>query len=239
MIDELTIYAPEGDFLLPYLRRELPGATFTGLGDAHAPESAIMVSSADVYMQGTIVDADEESSIARDSKWVLYEKNFTDFCHARHIRGTILRCGDIVGTGMTGFPRALAEAIYRGRFFHFPGNEARRSVVHATVVARTVANIASNPADTLPAVINIHDGSNPTIDELADALAYRIHNKRISNLSLPFQQWVARRLYGQDTYALYTTTRTLASIHPASYIPSGSPAVCQYLRTHTYDDTSL
>lgn len=229
------IYAPESSFIMPYLRREIPGKNdITESFDAK-PAFAVMISSTDIYAPSESW-LDEESPLTNGSQWISREKEFNDKADKAGIPAYILRSAPIVGTGMTGSIRRLAESIYRGVFFHFPENEARKSIVHATDVAKAVKFIAENSVAT--GVYNLTDGVDPRLHDIAEVLAYRMTNKRISNLSTKPQQWFGRLVYGKERYKTYTTSTLFSSsrIQAAGFKPTDT---CNYMRTHIYDDSSL
>lgn len=143
---------------------------------------------------------------------------------------TILRCPNIIGTGMTGFPMELASAIAGGRYYHVPGSECRLSTVHATDIARAVAITLDAPGD-----YTVTDLSDPTYDALADALAHRINDRRIytlkkawARLVMPRSLW--RRVNRNDLW----NGREFADKFNFSPTP-----VTEYLTSHVYDDESL
>lgn len=151
----------------------------------------------------------------------------------------VLKLPTVIGTGMTGFGQHLARSIWRGTFFHFPGNEMRLSVVHAVDVGRAVALLCTRPPHE-GAEYTLTDGVDPTLHDLAEAIAYRLRNKRISNLSTRPQQWMGRIAYGRRRYEEYTTSRCVdGSAFVADYPEFVPTDVCTYLRTHVYDDSSL
>lgn len=231
----VLIYAPESSFLLPYIHREIPGKEDIVDSFDDKPAVAVMISSTDIYApdEGWL---DEETPLADGSHWIGLENEFTARAEAAGVPAFILRCAPVVGTGMTGAVRRLAESIYRGVFFHFPGNEARKSIVHATDVARAIRFIAEN--DITPGIYNLTDGVDHTLHDIAEALAYRMTNKRISNLSTRPQQWFGRLVYGKERYAAYTTSTLFSSsrLQAAGFKPTDT---CNYMRTHIYDDSSL
>lgn len=231
----ILIFAPEGSFLLPYIRREIPVKNDITESFEDKPALAVMISSTDIYApdEGWL---NEEAMVRHDSPWVKLEQEFTGKAQAADIPAYILRCAPVIGTGMTGSMRRLAESIYRGVFFHFPGNEARKSVVHATDVSKAVKFIADN--DIAAGVYNLTDSVDPTLHDIAEALAYRMANKRISNLSTKPQQWFGRMIYGKERYAAYTTSELFSSsrIQAAGFVPTDT---CNYMRTHIYDESSL
>lgn len=226
MTDNIIFITPHNDFLRPYIERE------TG---KNAPLFSVMVSSTDIYIPDEEAIINEDGEIDENSEWYEFEKDFLN----SHPEGIILRAAPITGTGMTGKIRQLTEEIYRARFFHFPGNEARKSIVHATDVAQAVAYFAMHGApDGGRRIFNICDGTDPTLHDIAEALAFRLGNKRISNLSTRPQQLIGRFLYGKR-YAYYSRSerynggalRAATGLEPVD--------VCNYLRTHVYDENSI
>lgn len=239
MIETLALYAPDAQFTEPYIKAALPGVTIQSIDDGGA-DMALMVSSTDIYGAGELIMVDESSATDDASVWKSRETEFSRAAAAKGLRAVILRCPDIIGTGMTGFARHIAEGIWRGTFLHFPGNEARRSVVHAVDLGRIAHALAEGG---LPArerlVYNVTDGDNPTIHDLAEAMAYRLGNKRVSTLSTRPQQWFGRIVYGKRKYAMYTTSRTFSCEALCNDIAFSPTPVCDYLRTHVYDENSL
>lgn len=235
MEDRLYLFAPGGEFLLPYIKAV--SEMQVDSDSALAARMGIMISSCAIYGPDAPEMCDETYQADDSSPWKALEEEFSERCSSAGIPWVILRCADIVATGMTGFTRHLANAIWRGSFFHFPGNEARRSVVHGSDIAAAIALIGK----TLPQgnIYNITDGVEPTIHDLAEAIAFRLRNKRISTLSTRPQQIIGRLIYGKRRYALYTTSRTFSNealLRDTGFKPKSA---CNYLRTHVYDENSL
>lgn len=223
----INIYAPGGDFILPYIKR----ATGSAGDDV---DVAVMISSTDIYLPSRGW-ADEDSPIDASSEWEKYEKDFNAL-HGGDKHVYILRCAPVIGTGMRGKMRTLAGEIYRGLFFHFPGNEARMSVIHASDVGRAVDFLVRAGAPS--GVYNLTDGVYHTLHDIAEAMAFRMGNKRISNLSTRPQQIIGRWIYGRDRYRRYTTSELFSSgrLQALGFKPNDT---CEYMRTHVYDDSSL
>lgn len=237
MTETIAFYAPEAPFVEPYVKEALPGVAI--VDNPAEAQLAVMVSSTDIYWRNDPSEAPgEKSALDNISKWTLLEWLFAAL-HKR-IPVLILRCPDIICTGMTGFGQELARAVWRGTFFHFPGNEARRSVVHATDIARVVAKaVSAGLPHSGVNIYNISDGVDPTIHDLAEALAFRMNNKRISTMSTRPQQWLLRLAYGKQRTALYTTSRLVDSSALRLDMAFAPTDVCNYLRTHLYDENSL
>lgn len=245
----LLFFAPGREFVEPYVCRELSGWRIVAL-DADslstaalpAAEAAVMLSGTEVYdvPDGGADNFDESAPTTSGSPLLNMERDFVNACVGAGLRPVILRCANTVGTGMTGLPMRLARWIYRGLFFHFPGNEARISAVHACDVAACVAAAANLPKDDAnPLILNLTDGENPTIHDFCEALAYRLSQKRISSLSTRPQQWVAAVIYGKKRMKLLTTTVTFNSQAARNILKTEPVKVTEYLKSHIYDNSSL
>ena len=225
MKDNIIFHAPGNEFLKPYMAREFAG--FEG-------NFALMVSSTDIYEPDPEGILNEDAPLRTDSGWKKLEDDFLK----EYPQGYILRTASIIGTGMTCAMRRLTEEIYRGRFFHFPDNDARKSVVHASDIARAALLLANGANRTDRHIFNISDDCDPTLHDIAEAIAYRLANKRISTLSTKPQQWFGRKFYG-ERYKYYTTTERVSCEALKAAIGFTPVPVCEYLRTHVYDENSL
>lgn len=143
---------------------------------------------------------------------------------------TVLVGMNTVGTGMTGLPMAIARGIASGRYFHITGNEARLSTVHATDLARAVGLSLGDGGRYF-----ISDGTDPTFTDFAEALAVRLDHKRIFTLKEKYARWLMpaslRKTITTDDVADCTAFTARFDFSPTP--------VTEYLRTHTYDDSSL
>lgn len=199
-------------FLEPYLRRELtpdydPEHPATVLP---APRKAIR-----------IVHINAPSSP---------DSTLDEACTSNGLPLLTLLCPNIIATGMNGLMYRIAAGIYSGTFFHISGSEGRTSVIHATDAARAAALAAGGQGK-----FTLTDGREHSIYDIAEALAYRINNKRL--FSLP--GWLCRLWYGREYYSTLTSDASVTSDF-AEICPDFSPVdTLLYLRTHTYDDASL
>lgn len=199
------------DFLVPYLQRELlPDFDPEQPSDNPEPTAAVR-----------IFHTDEEREAGSD---------FMEVCRRKSLPVLTLICPNIVGTGMNGRTRRMAEGIYSGRFFHVAGSEGRTSVIHATDVARAAALAAGSEGQFI-----LTDGTSPSIRDLAEALAFRIDDKRLFTLPA----WFCRRWYSKEFYSFLTSDTTRTETFTEVF-PDFRPAdTLNYLRTHIYDDASL
>lgn len=223
----LFLYTPEADFVRPYFERLIPEMR---ISDSPAGASkAVMISSTDIYGSQSGSNINELSPIDEISPYAAHERHFAEFCTSAGLTSVVLRCAPIVGTGMTGWPRRLAERIYRGTFVAIPGNEARRSVVHAVSIP-LAAEAASHGG-----IFNVTDAVDPSLNDLADALAWRISQKRVFSLKPRFYRFIfGKRNYDQATATLTFSCEKLRSA--GAYDPVST---VEYLKNHVYDDASL
>lgn len=143
---------------------------------------------------------------------------------------TVLLCPNIVGTGMTGLPMELAMKIADGTYFHIEGIEAHLSTIHASDVAKAVRLSLGKGGHH-----KVTDGSDPTYNDFAEALAFRLKNKRIMTL----KPLLARFMMSKKLRELISTNRTVDGTAFAEAFDFHPIPVTEYLRTHVYDDESL
>ena len=143
---------------------------------------------------------------------------------------TVLRCQAIVGTGMCGLPMRIASGIASGCYVQVKGNEARISVIHAVDVAR-----AARVAAGVPGEFWLTDRTDPGINELAEALAYRMGDKRLLSIGAGW----ARLWYGGRYFRQLTTDAVVEDTFVGRFPEFVPVSVVNYLRTHVYDEKSL
>lgn len=235
------VYCPDRAFLKPYVRlafgNEVRVVVVDSLPQA-MPElavSAVMISSTDIYACREGRNISEEAAIDETSVWSKREKAFTAFCAEADVPCAVMRCANVVGTGMTGFPMWLAGRIHSGRMVHLRGNEAEVSVVHAVDTAAIAALLAGKLAvGHRFEPMNITDGSATRVDDLIDALAYRLNDKHVWTVDGMMAR-VAAFLYDKSRYNELTTTRTFDDARQIAATEGYKMhVVTEYLRTHDY-----
>ncbi len=228
--DEKEIYvcAPGREFVMPFIRRALADYALTEIA-GETTDYAVMISTTDVYAVAEGDGFNELAPLAGDSDACRAEAAFIEECRARGLAPTLLRCGHIVGTGMNGLPRRMAESIYRGVFVDIKGNEARQSFIHASDLGQAIGLTLGTGEP-----FNVTDGCDPTMVGFADALSERISQKRL--FAVPPK--IFRLFYGKDFYSQMTANRTFSSEKLRSRGFAATP-VTEYLKTHVYDDESL
>lgn len=214
LLPPIALSLSGNDFLLPYFERQFPQPDPANQTESGPVTAAIKV---------VIDDAGTED-----------DAEFDAYCAEKELHVSVLRCPSVVCTGMRGLPRRLAQGIGRGTLTLIRGNEARLSAVHGIDVAAAAALCASRPKADSHCEYVLTDGCDPMVAELCQALAYRMGDKRL--LTLP------RRLAKIWLGSLYDSLTSCSPVECtfASAFPDFRPhSVCEYLRTHVYDESSL
>ncbi len=256
---KFLLLCPGREFVVPYVERELGDGwqIVTRLADADDAERAVLLSSTEIYTATQGSDIDETSPIDVESSWHGHERMYQGLCQKLGLRPLILRCANVVGTGMTGLPMDLARGIARGTVCHIATPRAKKStrlrpnpdapdrphgyisVVHAVDVARAAVSLSlperQNDINASAGIFNLTDGVETDIDTLIDALAHRIKDKRVGDTSLRWLKW----LTPGNVYRAMTTTRTYSAAKYLKICATPPVTVTDYLMTHIYDETSL
>ena len=208
------------------------------------PDKMVLISSTDVYGRDRGSDYDEETPLTPDT---VDERRALDIellarseADKHGVKLAILRVPPVVGTGMQGILRQLVNAIWRGNVYHVEGNDARRSVVHAADVAEAAVRCAG-----CDATYNVTDGVDPTVDDLIEALAFRMGDKRVYTVTskragrLTFMAGILPGGMKRELLDYTTTTLTFSSEKLRRELGFEPHSVVDYLRKHVYDIDSL
>jgi len=200
----------------------------------------VLLSSTDIYDACAGENLNELTPLRSDSESFKAEQAAKDACDKNSMELTILRLPElVVGTGMDGMLMKIVTQISRGTYSHIKGSDARRSVVHASSIGKAVA-------ESVPGIFNIADPEAPTVRELAEAISFRIGQKRIYSMSYN----LARRLTGmakvlnvggwkEDMLEFKTNSLTFSTGKAESAFNFSTTPAVEYLRTHIYDESSL
>lgn len=213
-IDNILFDLCGNDFLEPYLRRQLENAqadkdSTIEPKDPIEPVAAVSIRS----------EAGNDPDPA-----------FERACRERTLPVLSLYCPLIIGTGMIGLPRRIAASLYKGTYFTIKGKAGKVSAIHASDIARAVSIAAGTDG-----AFTITDGTETAIDDLADALSFRLGDKRIYCI----KPWLARIIYGKGYYGQLTSDHLASDSFGLSYPDFNPTPVTKYLRTHVYDENSL
>ncbi len=210
------------------------------------PQKFIYISSVQVYGRTSGENIDESTTTAPVTQYgkskLLAEEFLRQWCDKHDVTLSILRPALIIGTGMKGTLRSMVKGIDNGYYFHIKGNKAHRSIVHAISVAQAARLIAP-----IGGTYNLTDNTHPSVVELAEAIAFRIGNKRIYTLPKWFFNMAAR--FGQSLgFSHLISTEKLKQLTEALTFDSSLISrtvdweplnVTEYLRSHQYSDNDI
>lgn len=208
ILPEIVLDLGHSTMLLPYLQRQFPLIP--------GEDPAEPVAGVKIRCAGHAPASDDAE--------------FDAYCEEHGLPVAALACCDIIGTGMTGLPRRIAAGIARGTYVHIRGNEARISLIHATDVARAVRTICG-----CQGTYTLSDCHPHTMHDLAEAIAYRMNDKRIYTIG----PRLARLWYGSDYYRTLTSDHLFESTFTADFPDFVPVDTLRYMHTHIYDQTSL
>ena len=227
-------YLAEFEFLAPYLEREFAAYSrvYNLDDDGATADVAVMISSTDIYDVVEGMNYDENTPVKTDSDLAKHEQIFRDICNKHNLKPTILRCANIIGTGMIGLPMRLARGIARGTMTTIKDNDAVISTVHAIDVARIALQLAASGT-----TFNVTNGIDTPVSSMVDALSHRIKDKRVFQLSA---RW-ARLLYGAEYFKTLTTTLTFNNIRMMHALDPDTQLtdIVQYLNNHDYSNDTI
>lgn len=219
--------------------------------DDTKPKHVVVVSSTAVYGLSSGENIDETAPIKpignASRHLASIEERIKERCKATGAACTILRPADVVGTGMEGFTGRLARDVNNGSYMHVKGNEAQRSIVHAIDVAKAVRAVSDKQDSIIEGIYNLTDRSGATIEQLADAIAYRLGNKRLFSIGLKTAKALA--LLGDLTFGALpwarkklkarTTTLTFNSFAISKHTAWEPMSATEYLKTHKYSEDDI
>lgn len=230
----IAVYAPSAPYLEPYFQRGLGDVELVfqsdGIPDLEGANYAVMISSTDVYGNPPLPwqkDADSRG-------WTEMEDAFARSAVRARLTHSVLRCPPVVCTGMQGFCRSLVGRVNNGMFFHVPGLSPKLSVVHAVDIARAAGLLSDRGVDGK--VFDVTDGVNPTIDDLAEAFAFRLDDKRIGELKPMLAKFLMGLRYCRRLAAGLPEYSCSPLVEECGFEPT---SVVEYLRTHDYGENSL
>lgn len=200
----------------------------------------VLLSSTDIYVSKQGENLNELAETDSTSEIFKTESAATEFCRQNNIGLTILRLPElVVGTGMGGMLIRMVEQINRGTYLHIKDCSARRSVIHASSIGPAVA-------ESVEGIFNIADAEAPEVSELAEAISFRIGQKRIYSTKLATARKLAKiaPLLGmggwkEDMLKFKTESLTFSTAKAESSFGFRTEPAVYYLRNHQYDENSL
>lgn len=151
------------------------------------PKFFVYISSVSVYglKYGNLID--ENTPLLADDSYgeskILAEKLIRDWCNNNNVILTILRLPLVVGSNPPGNLGAMIKGIKMGYYFNIAGGSAKKSMVLAEDVAKSILKVAE-----IGGVYNLTDGYHPTFSELSNYISSQLGKGKPMNMPM----WLAR-----------------------------------------------
>jgi nucleoside-diphosphate-sugar epimerase len=155
-----------------------------GLSNFEVPLYFVFISSVSVYGRNFGSDLDENVSLDAVDPYgrskIQAERMVLDWCRERQVICTILRLPLVVGSNPRGNLAAMINGIQKGYYFNIAGGKARKSMVLAEDVAKSIFKVAK-----IGGIYNLTDGVHPSFDKLSNQIAIQLFKNRPINV--PFR----------------------------------------------------
>lgn len=111
----------------------------------------------------------------------------SEWCAKRRIPLLTLRCGMVIGNGMEGRAKRLAEAIANGAYWHIPDVDSECSAIVADDVAQIVIALGGTSG-----TMYVSDGRRHSMAAIINGMAHRLNDKRVLTLAPAAKKWLDR-----------------------------------------------
>jgi nucleoside-diphosphate-sugar epimerase len=162
-----------------------------GLGKSGIPKYFVFISSVSVYGKDFGSGIDEDAPLLAMDPYGLSkiqaEKVILDWCKKHNVIYTILRLPLLVGQNPPGNLGAMINGIQKGYYFNIAGGNAKKSMVLAEDVAKSILKVAE-----IGGIFNLTDGYHPSFLELSNHISYQLSKGKPVNLPLWFVNMIAK-----------------------------------------------
>jgi nucleoside-diphosphate-sugar epimerase len=157
-----------------------------GLTKSGIPKHFIFISSVSVYGKDFGSDNDENTDLGAFDPYgiskIEAERIVLDWCKQHNVVCTILRLPLVVGNNPPGNLGAMINGIKNGYYFNIGGGRAKKSMVLAEDVAKSIIDVSS-----IGGVYNLTDGYHPSFDEFSNHISIQLGKGKPMNIPL----WLA------------------------------------------------
>jgi nucleoside-diphosphate-sugar epimerase len=105
------------------------------------------------------------------------EQLILDWCKKHNVICTILRLPLLVGQNPPGNLGAMIKGIQKGYYFNIAGGNAKKSMVLATDVAKSILKVAE-----IGGIYNLTDGYHPSFKDLSNHISIQLGKKKPKNI---------------------------------------------------------
>jgi nucleoside-diphosphate-sugar epimerase len=158
-----------------------------GLLRSGIPKYFIFISSVSVYGKDFGIGLDETTPLGAFDPYgiskIEAERIILEWCKQHHVVCTILRLPLIVGSNPPGNLRTMIRGIKKGYYFNVAGGIAKKSMVLAEDVAKSIERVAS-----IGGIYNLTDGYHPSFSEISYHISIQLNKSKPLNMNL----WLAK-----------------------------------------------
>jgi nucleoside-diphosphate-sugar epimerase len=151
------------------------------------PKSFVFISSVAVYGIETGININEQTPLAAKDTYGLSkiqaEQIVLDWCKKHNVICTILRLPLLAGQNPPGNLGAMIKGIQKGYYFNIAAGKAKKSMVLAEDVARSILKVAE-----IGGIYNLTDGYHPSFAELSNHISIQLSKGKAMNMPM----WLAR-----------------------------------------------
>jgi nucleoside-diphosphate-sugar epimerase len=162
-----------------------------GLVKSGIPKYLVFISSVSVYGKDFGGGIDENAPLLAKNPYGLSkiqaEQISLDWCKKHNVICTILRLPLLVGKNPPGNLGAMIKGIQKGYYFNIAGGNAKKSMVLAEDVAKSILKVAE-----IGGIFNLTDGYHPSFLELSNHISYELSKGKPVNLPLWFVNIIAK-----------------------------------------------
>jgi nucleoside-diphosphate-sugar epimerase len=151
------------------------------------PKAFIFISSVAVYGRESGVNISENTPLLAKEPYGLSkiqaEQLVLNWCKRNNVICTILRLPLLAGVNPLGNLGAMVKGIKKGYYFNIAGGNAKKSMVLAEDVARSILKVSE-----IGGIYNLTDGYHPSFSELSNHIAFQLVKGKPMNMPM----WLAR-----------------------------------------------
>lgn len=153
--------------------------------EKNLPKAFVFISSVSVYGKSTGICIDENTPLLATDAYgqskIQTEELVINWCKQHTVICTIFRLPLIIGKNAPGNLGAMIKGIDKGYYLNIAGGKARKSMVLATDVAKTILK-----SSKIGGIYNLTDGVHPSFEMLSTAIA----KNRKKNKPLNVPEWL-------------------------------------------------
>ena len=151
------------------------------------PKAFVFISTVAVYGRENGINISEDAPLLAKDPYGLSkiqtEQLVLDWCKKHNVICTILRLPLLAGQNPPGNLGAMIKGIQKGYYFNIAGGKAKKSMVLAEDVARSILKVAE-----IGGIYNLTDGYHPSFTELSNYISIQLGKAKPMNMPI----WLAR-----------------------------------------------